>query len=186
LSCFRGTGSTTNVALNTSGELNVAAGDVDHHDVNRCPACDAAVPAEAAWCGQCHARVGTQPTADGRFAAQPSADARFAAQPSADARFAAAPSGGTPVVISPFGAMTRPATLPPTMRSTRWGKTATTFGPVGRVLSTIALVAVLAVLVVGGLVDPFALGGAGVWLFVIMPWALRDIWRAGRTPVPDS
>lgn len=66
------------------------------------------------------------------------------------------------------------------MRRTRWAKTTTTFGPVGRVLSTVALLIPLALMIVGGLADPFAWGGAAVWAGVVMPWALRDVWKAGQ------
>jgi hypothetical protein len=24
--------------------------------------------------------------------------------------------------------------------------------------------------------------GAGIWVLIIMPWALRDIWKAGQLP----
>jgi hypothetical protein len=65
------------------------------------------------------------------------------------------------------------------MRSTRWGKTPTTFGPVGRVVATVLLAIPLLLMAVGGLADPFVWGGAGLYLAVVMPWALRDIWRAG-------
>jgi hypothetical protein len=65
------------------------------------------------------------------------------------------------------------------MRSTRWAKTTTTFGPVGRVLSTVALLIPLALMVIGGLADPFVWGGIAVWGGVVMPWALRDVWKAG-------
>jgi hypothetical protein len=66
------------------------------------------------------------------------------------------------------------------MRTTRWAKTDTTFGPIGRVLATLALLVPLAVMVVGGLADPFVWGGAAVWGAVIMPWGLRDVWKAGQ------
>ena len=66
------------------------------------------------------------------------------------------------------------------MRTTRWAKTDTTFGPVGRVVATLALLIPLVVMVVGGLADPFVWGGAAVWGAVIMPWGLRDVWKAGR------
>jgi len=84
----------------------------------------------------------------------------------------------------------RPATravpleaLPTPLRRTRWGTTATTFGPVGRLSLTFALLVPLPLMVIGGLADPFVWGGAGLWLFVVMPWALRDIWKAGQPPV---
>ena len=72
--------------------------------------------------------------------------------------------------------------LPPLVRRTRWRKTPTTFGPAGRVSLTLALLVPLPLMIVGGLADPFVWGGAGLWGFVIMPWALRDIWKAGQLP----
>ena len=76
-----------------------------------------------------------------------------------------------------------PAAAAPIVRKTRWRKTTTTFGPFGRIACTLFLVVVLAVILVGGIAgDVFAFGGAAVWGFVIMPWALRDIWRAGQLP----
>jgi hypothetical protein len=71
------------------------------------------------------------------------------------------------------------ASAPPAVRWSRWEKTPTTFGPLGRVIATVGVVVPLLVMVVGGIVDPFVWGGAGIWGFVIMPWALRDIWKAG-------
>ena len=58
-----------------------------------------------------------------------------------------------------------------------------TFGPVGRLSATLALVIPLAFMVVGGLADPFVWGGAGFWVLVVMPLALRDVWKAGQLPV---
>jgi hypothetical protein len=66
------------------------------------------------------------------------------------------------------------------MRTTRWAKTDTTFGPVGRLVATFGLLVPFAVMIVGGLTDPFVWGGAAVWGAVIMPWGLRDVWKAGK------
>jgi len=38
-------------------------------------------------------------------------------------------------------------------------------------------------MVVGGLVDMFAWGGAAVYGAIIVPWAMRDIWKAGQVRV---
>jgi hypothetical protein len=65
---------------------------------------------------------------------------------------------------------------------TRWRKTPTTFGPAGRLLATVALLVPLAFMVVGGMVFTAAWAGALIWLVLVMPRALRDIWRAGRVP----
>jgi hypothetical protein len=88
-------------------------------------------------------------------------------------------SSGTPAL------MTRPvpatAVLPPTVRRSRWRKTQTTFGPVGRVLWTFALVIALPLFIVAGVVgDIFAFGVAAIWAFAIMPMGLRAVWRAGQ------
>lgn len=74
-------------------------------------------------------------------------------------------------------------TLPPPVRRTRWLKTPTTFGPTGRLSLTLALLVPLALMIVGGLADPFVWGGAGFWVIVVMPLALRDIWKAGQLPL---
>ena len=63
---------------------------------------------------------------------------------------------------------------------TRWRKTQTTFGPVGRVVSTIGLVVPFLFLLATGILDGgMTLGGAALWGFVVMPWGLRDVWKAG-------
>jgi hypothetical protein len=81
--------------------------------------------------------------------------------------------------------MTRPvpaaAVLPPTVRRSRWRKTQTTFGPVGRVLWTFALVVPLPLFIIAGVIgDLFAFGVVVIWGFVIMPMGLRAVWRAGQ------
>jgi hypothetical protein len=84
-------------------------------------------------------------------------------------------------------AITRPVptqTLAPMIEKTRWRKTPTTYGPVGRVIATFAFVVPFIFLLVIGVVSGgFSLGGAGLWGAVIMPWGLRDTWRAGQVPV---
>jgi len=84
--------------------------------------------------------------------------------------------------------VTRPVSaapaLPPPVVRTRWRKTQTTFGPTGRIIATLALVIPFIVLVIAGiLTGGLELGGAALWGFVIMPWGLRDVWRAGQLPV---
>ena len=74
-------------------------------------------------------------------------------------------------------------TLPPAVRRTRWRKTPTTFGPAGRLSLTLALLVPLPLMLIGGLADPFVWGGAGFWTIVVMPLALRDIWKAGQLPL---
>jgi hypothetical protein len=71
---------------------------------------------------------------------------------------------------------------PRPMLRTRWRKTPTTFGPVGRVVCTVLLLIPVPLLVVGTIVTGFGIVGLGIWVFVLMPWALRDVWKAGQLP----
>jgi hypothetical protein len=58
-----------------------------------------------------------------------------------------------------------------------------TFGPVGRILCTVGVLAVLAwFLVFGGL---FGVVGAVVWSGWVLPRALRDTWRRAALPSTD-
>jgi hypothetical protein len=119
--------------------------------------------AGAEWCGQCYAV---------RSTVAPDPAPLFARVP-------AAAASGAPVRAVPV------KTEAPPVVKTRWRKTPTTFGPIGRVSCTIALVVVLAFFIVGGIITGgMTLVGAGIWGFVIMPWALRDLWRAGTLPAP--
>jgi hypothetical protein len=69
------------------------------------------------------------------------------------------------------------------MVKTRWRKTPTTFGPTGRLLCTFLLFVPVPLLIIGVVVTGgLEIIGAGIWVFVIMPWALRDIWKAGQLP----
>jgi hypothetical protein len=92
---------------------------------------------------------------------------------------ASMPTGLPPSGFQPSGAQPRQVLT----RRTRWQKTPTTFGPAGRLLATVGVLIPLVVMVVGGFVDMFAWGGAAVYAAVIVPWAMRDIWREGRVPV---
>jgi hypothetical protein len=135
---------------------------------------------DAAWCGQCYAPVAAAVPAAGAAVASAVGvpggavtGGRFAsvADPQAPVR----PPGWRPVLTLDD--------LPAPVRRTRWRKTQTTFGPIGRIVCTVGLVVPFVIMVVGGIVaDPFALGGAFIWGGIITPWALRDIWRAGQLP----
>lgn len=63
-------------------------------------------------------------------------------------------------------------------KASRWAKSDTTFGPVGRVVSSIGLLVPFVFLVAAGVFtfDPFVLGGAGVWA-VLMVMGLRQVWQ---------
>jgi hypothetical protein len=66
------------------------------------------------------------------------------------------------------------------------------FGPVGRVLWTVIAALPLAGCLLGLVRQPGPRGGAlwivglAVWAVLVMPWLLRDIWKAVWLPVEDE
>lgn len=69
------------------------------------------------------------------------------------------------------------------VRGNRFQSSVLTFGPVGRLVATVAVLAVLYWFVmVAGM---FGLVGAVVWIGWVMPKALRDIWRPAALPATD-
>lgn len=61
----------------------------------------------------------------------------------------------------------------------RTGRSQITFGPVGRTVWTLAILAVPVPFL--WISDGFAGWGlAALWWGVITPWSLRDLWRSGR------
>ena len=62
-------------------------------------------------------------------------------------------------------------------KPSRWAKSDTTFGPVGRLVCTLALLIPFTFLVFAGVLtfDPFVLGGAGIWA-ALMVMGLRQTW----------
>lgn len=111
----------------------------------RCPACGATARAGAAWCGMCHQRFDEPPQVTASMTTVPLQRA-----------------------VPQRSAVVQPA-------YSRWRSTTSTFGPLGRVLWT------LAVLLVAGLAvfsrDPFAIGG---WCLIAAPLILRSVWAKGR------
>jgi hypothetical protein len=133
--------------------------------MDRCASCGAGL-AGPAWCGQCFAAVATT----GAAATGAATIGTFGAGSSAPQPFV--PGRAVPT-----------ATPERLVRRTRWAKTTTTFGPVGRVVVTVAVIIPLLLMIAGGFADPFAWAGAGIWGVIIVPWALRDIWREGVVPI---
>jgi hypothetical protein len=89
-----------------------------------------------------------------------------------------------PPATSVMAATRGAPTLAPTVVKSRWRKTDTTFGPLGRVIATVALVVPFVVFVVVGIfTGGFTIAGAVIWGFVIMPWGLRDTWKAGQLTI---
>ncbi len=70
------------------------------------------------------------------------------------------------------------APVGPVPKASRWAKSDTTFGPIGRVLSSIGLIVPFLLLVAAGVFtfDPFVLGGAGIWA-ALMVMGLRQVWQ---------
>ena len=66
----------------------------------------------------------------------------------------------------------------PTPKPSRWAKSDTTFGPVGRMIATAAMLVVLLFFIATGLLtfDPFVLIGAGIWGFLTIV-GLRQVWQ---------
>jgi hypothetical protein len=77
---------------------------------------------------------------------------------------------------------TDPEAALPLMTYSRWKKTDGTFGPAGRVIATFLLIVPLPVLALG-VATGIGIIGAGMYVVVVMPWALRDIWKRGATHV---
>jgi hypothetical protein len=145
--------------LRKFGGVKTNSAGVDMSGMANCDNCGAALSADADWCGQCYA----------------------VRQRAAASASASAASTGTSI-MSPARTVAAKAPAPPTVK-TRWRKTGTTFGPLGRVLATIGLVVPFVFFVViGVLTGGFTLVGAVIWGFVIMPWGLRDTWKAGQLP----
>jgi hypothetical protein len=66
----------------------------------------------------------------------------------------------------------------------RWRKGTTTFGPVGRISWTVVIVALpIFVGVFGGIAGVVFVG---IWVFVIAPMALRDLWKADTVFIPGQ
>jgi hypothetical protein len=65
---------------------------------------------------------------------------------------------------------------PPLVRYSRWEKSAGTFGPFGRLFATFLLLIPLPVLAMT-LAIGIGIIGLGIYCVVVMPWALRDIWK---------
>ena len=112
-----------------------------------CTGCGHLVRREESWCSLCH---------------EPAADPRFrvggAFSPTARADDHSGP----------------PAAPLRSWRHSRWAGTEVSFGPAGRVVCTVVLLALVYPAFQSG-----PLGGIAYTVF-LMPWALRDVWRRVR------
>jgi hypothetical protein len=95
------------------------------------------------------------------------------------ARTARSTAGSPASVFAPVGQATRttdPQANVALMRYSRWKKTDGTFGPAGRIIATLLLLVPLPILLLA-VASGIGIIGVGLYLIVVMPWALRDIWK---------
>lgn len=138
---------------------------------SNCPGCGATWTAGAQWCSLCFHRLG-----------QGLAHAHPGVSPG---QGSPAPTAGwgspapTAVPSQPGARFAAAADLSPPPRYSRWLRTPTTMGPVGRVGWTVAIFALPGVI----LAMSFGMAGYGfaaIWLGVVAPMALRSVWAKGQ------
>ena len=123
-----------------------------------CATCGARSPADATWCSQCYVAFDPEP------GPSPGPTLPVTPEPTAD----------------PFAhpeAMREPMNV----HSSRWIKSETTMGPFGRVTTSLLLLVPLWLFLYAGVMG---FVGMAMWVFIVMPAALRSIWR--RAPVVDE
>ena len=74
---------------------------------------------------------------------------------------------------------------PPLVRYSRWEKSSSTFGPFGRLFATFLLLLPLPVFLITVAVG-VGIIGAILYVVVVMPWALRDIWKKAVIRLDNS
>ena len=103
----------------------------------------------------------------------------FSPQPSAGASAsdAAAASFNLLTRVGQGPASPLPSALPNAKQS-RWVKSDTTFGPVGRMVARVAMFLPFVLLVAGALLtfDPFVFVGVGIWGFLMVK-GFRQVWQ---------
>jgi hypothetical protein len=101
------------------------------------------------------------------------------------------PHGSLPPTVSSALTPVHPTvgrdTLPPLVRYSRWKKSTGTFGPAGRLVATFLVLLPMPVFI-ATVATGIGIIGAGIYLIVVLPWALRDIWKKAAvkldTPAP--
>ena len=91
------------------------------------------------------------------------------------------PTPQEPPFLDPFA---HPEAMRPPLdvRYSRWAKSETTMGPFGRVATSLALLVPLLLFFYAGIMG---LVGAAMWVFIVMPAALRSIWKRARVIEDD-
>lgn len=69
-------------------------------------------------------------------------------------------------------------------RRSRWARSEVTFGPVGRIVTTLLLLVPLWWFF--SYAGIFGIVGVVIWLTKVLPWGLRDIWRPVKVPANDA
>lgn len=87
-------------------------------------------------------------------------------------------------VAARFGTAVTP-TLPPSFRYSRWAKGPTTFGPAGRLVTTLLLLVPLPVLAVA-VATGIGIVGVGIYALVILPLSLRHVWAKAKVPLQPN
>jgi hypothetical protein len=77
---------------------------------------------------------------------------------------------------APYVHAAPPQPLPPSVDRSRWRGSQTTFGPVGRIVATVLLLMPVVFFAFAGM---FWAGGF-IYVFLLLPWGLRDVWRRTR------
>jgi hypothetical protein len=72
---------------------------------------------------------------------------------------------------------------PPRTQWSRWRAGAMTFGPVGRVVASLALLIPFYFFFYAGVLG---IVGMAMWIFIVMPAALRSIWKRTRINPPED
>jgi hypothetical protein len=119
----------------------------------RCPNCAASIADGATWCPQCFERFEQEPPRVETTAEPP--------------------------------AFVHPETYraPPSAGWSRWKAGETTFGPLGRIVASLALLIPFYFFFNAGILG---IVGVAMWLFIVMPMALRSIWKRTRIIPPED
>jgi hypothetical protein len=104
-------------------------------------------------------------------------------QPAAPIGVAAAPVSGVPAFDPRYEGQRATSPDAGTLKTySRWKKSDGTFGPTGRIVATFLLLLPLT-LAAAAIATGIGMVGGGIYIFVIMPWALRDIWKKAATVI---
>jgi hypothetical protein len=89
------------------------------------------------------------------------------------------------VIDEPAKEVAHPETYRPARAAewSRWRSSATTFGPFGRIAASLALLLPFYFFFQAGVIG---FVGLVMWVFMVMPIALRSIWKRARIVPPEE